>query len=111
MTARDGEALCGCQAAEMAFRWGFRAGAEFVLQMADGERGEMAHAVARAVMLSRAVGEPITAALIMGALAEAVETLRTRAALLLESEGRSCWRQALARARPRGERGDAVEAA
>ncbi len=93
-------------AAEAAFRRGFRAGAEFVLQMADGERGEVAHAVARAVVLSRAVGEPITAPLIMGALAEALEALRARVVLLLESEERFRWRQALAEMRAPGGEGD-----
>jgi len=90
-------ALCRCQGAEAAFRRGFQAGAEFVLRMAAAERGEMAHAVARAVALSRVVRKPITAPLIMGALAEAVEALRTQVALLLESEGRSYWQQLLAR--------------
>jgi hypothetical protein len=97
MTAGEGARLCTCRAAEAAFHRGFRAGAEFVLQLADGRGGEMAHAVARAVLLSQEMGKPITASLIMGALAQAVQALRARAELLLESEERSCWRQLLAR--------------
>lgn len=102
---------CRCPEAEAAFGAGFQAGAEFVLGMIEGQQGEIAHAVARAVMLTRAVGEPITAELIMGALAQALAALDARVALLMESERRSALLAAMGNGRGRAASGQKEGAA